>query len=153
MTPSSPDPDPLSARVPVSLGARSYDIVIDGGLLDRADGHIRKVLRNPRVAIVTDETVAELHLQTLKNALDRAGVDSRSFVFPPGEGSKNIATYAELMDDLLDARLQRDEALIALGGGVIGDLTGFAAATLRRGVDFIQIPTTLLSQVDSSVGG
>ncbi len=153
MTPSSPDPDPLSVRVPVSLGARSYDIVIDGGLLDRADGHIRKVLRNPRVAIVTDETVAELHLQTLKNALDRAGVDSRSFVFPPGEGSKNIATYAELMDDLLDARLQRDEALIALGGGVIGDLTGFAAATLRRGVDFIQIPTTLLSQVDSSVGG
>ena len=153
MTSPSSDSGPAPSRVPVSLGDRSYDILIGGGLVGAADTHIKKLLRNPRVAIITDETVAEQHLQSLKNALDHAAIDSRSFVFPPGEGSKSIATYAELMNDLLDARIQRDEALIALGGGVIGDLTGFAAATLRRGVDFIQIPTTLLSQVDSSVGG
>ncbi len=153
MTLPASDPAVSPVSVPVALGARSYDILVGSNLIADGGSSLKGVLRNPRVAIITDETVATLHLKTLEKALDHAGIEHSVHIFPAGESSKSIATYGDLMNRLLDARIQRDEALIALGGGVIGDLTGFAAATLRRGVDFIQIPTTLLSQVDSSVGG
>lgn len=153
MTSLPVDPAPTLEKVQVSLGERSYDILIGTNLIDGADATLRNVLKNPRVAIITDENVAALHLESLQTSLTEAGIEHSALIFPPGESSKSIATYGDLMSRLLDNRIQRDEALIALGGGVIGDLTGFAASTLRRGVDFIQIPTTLLSQVDSSVGG
>lgn len=140
-------------QVRVELGARSYDVLISGDLLQEAGRYITPVLRKKRVAIITDETVASFHLETLQSALKKSGIDFTTIIMPAGESTKNLKHYGDLMDRLLEARIGRDEALIALGGGVIGDLTGFAAATLRRGVDFIQIPTTLLSQVDSSVGG
>lgn len=139
--------------VRVDLGSRSYDIVISGNLLENSGDYIASVLRKKRVAIVTDETVASLHLATLQAALEKVGIDYVSIIMPAGEATKSLKHFENLMDKLLEARIGRDEALIALGGGVIGDLTGFAASTLRRGVDFLQIPTTLLSQVDSSVGG
>ncbi|USG62112.1 3-dehydroquinate synthase [Sneathiella marina] len=141
------------SRVPVSLGDRSYEVMIGNDLLSQAGTFMKPILRSPRAAILTDENVAPLHLEKLEKSLNEAGIDHISIILPAGENSKSLATYEKVMDQLLDAKIQRDEALIALGGGVIGDVTGFAAATLRRGVDFIQIPTTLLSQVDSSVGG
>ena len=144
---------PSLSEVQVDLGARSYDILIGTDLIDGAGAILRNILKNPRVAIITDENVAARHLEPLQTSLTDAEIEHSVLVFPPGEGSKSITTYSELMNQLLNSKIQRDEALVALGGGVIGDLTGFAAATLRRGVDFIQIPTTLLSQVDSSVGG
>tara|TARA_R110002074_G_scaffold210731_5_gene379992 strand:- start:89 stop:1228 length:1140 start_codon:yes stop_codon:yes gene_type:complete len=153
MTLPASDPAASPVRVPVDLGSRSYDILVGSNLLVESGSSLKSVLKNPRVAIVTDETVAALHLHALEQTLDHIGIEHSTHIFPTGEGSKSIAVYGDLMSQLLDARIQRDEALIALGGGVIGDLTGFAAATLRRGVDFIQVPTTLLSQVDSSVGG
>lgn len=153
MTSLSADPAPTLAKVQVALGERSYDILIGTNLIDSAGATLRNVLSNPRAAIITDKNVAALHLESLQMSLTEAGIEHSALVFPPGESSKSLATYGDLMSRLLDTRIQRDEALIALGGGVIGDLTGFAASTLRRGVDFIQIPTTLLSQVDSSVGG
>jgi 3-dehydroquinate synthase len=153
MTSLQPVPAPSLSKVQVSLGDRSYDILVGSNLTNEAGVTLRNILKNPRVAVITDENVAELHLKTLQHSLSEAGIAHTSLIFPPGESSKSISTYGELMNQLLDNKIQRDEALIALGGGVIGDLTGFAASTLRRGVDFIQIPTTLLSQVDSSVGG
>ncbi|MFT6558084.1 3-dehydroquinate synthase [Sneathiella sp.] len=140
-------------RVSVDLGDRSYDIVIGGNLLDRSGPLISKVLRKKRVAIITDETVAPLHLHRLHKTLEAEGIEQVSITLPAGEKTKDLKFFGDLLDRLLEARIGRDECLIAFGGGVIGDLTGFAASTLRRGVDFIQIPTTLLSQVDSSVGG
>ncbi len=139
--------------VTVNLGDRSYQIVIAGDLLARSGPLISSVLRKKRVAIVTDETVAGLHLKTLEHALENHSIEHVPIVLPVGEKTKSFDHFGKLLDALLEARIGRDECLIALGGGVVGDLTGFAAATLRRGVDFIQIPTTLLSQVDSSVGG
>ncbi|MBL4667450.1 MAG: 3-dehydroquinate synthase [Sneathiella sp.] len=139
--------------VRVSLGKRSYDVVIAGDLLKRAGEYIAPVLRKKRVAIVTDETVAKLHLETLQVSLSKNGIEYTTVVLPAGEKTKNLNQFGDLLDQLLEAKITRDECLIAFGGGVVGDITGFAAATLRRGVDFVQIPTTLLSQVDSSVGG
>jgi len=146
-SPAGPD------RVRVELGLRSYDILVGKGLLEQAGQHMARVLRQPRTIIVTDENVARHHLATLEASLDAAGVAHDAIVLAPGEGSKSFATLETLLDRLLDARVERDDMITAFGGGVIGDLTGFAASILRRGVDFIQIPTTLLSQVDSSVGG
>jgi 3-dehydroquinate synthase len=140
-------------RVGVSLGARSYDIWVGEGLLARAGGLLRPVLARPRVAIVTDDTVARLYLPPLRAALDRAGIEAVSIVVPAGEETKSFAQLERLCTALLDARIERSTTLIALGGGVIGDLTGFAAGIVLRGVPFVQIPTTLLAQVDSSVGG
>lgn len=140
-------------KVRVNLGSRSYDILISGDLLRHAGDYIQPVLRKKRVAIVSDETVASLHMETLQASFKKSGIEFTTILLPPGEKTKNLSQYAELMEKLLESRIGRDEALIAFGGGVIGDLTGFAASTLRRGIDFIQIPTTLLSQVDSSVGG
>ena len=139
--------------VPVSLGDRSYDIHIGEGLLAKAGDVVAPFLKRPLTAIVTDENVAAAHLATLERALAAKGIRSTAIIMPPGEKTKSYQHLAELCDKLLAAGIERRDRIIAFGGGVIGDLAGFAAAILRRGVDFIQIPTTLLSQVDSSVGG
>ena len=144
---------PRQAITPVALGARSYEIHIGEGLLDDAGTLIAPLLARPFAAIVTDEIVARLHLKRLEAALERAGVRHRSVVVAAGEGSKSYAGLAQVCDGLLEAGVERADMVLALGGGVIGDLAGFAAAVLRRGVDFVQVPTTLLAQVDSSVGG
>ena len=139
--------------VTVGLGARSYDIHIGPGLLGRAGQRIGPLLPRPYTAIVTDQTVADLHLDTLSRGLSAAGIEARAIVLPPGEASKSMTQVARVVEDLLDLKIERDDLILAFGGGVIGDLAGFAASILRRGVDFIQVPTTLLAQVDSSVGG
>ena len=141
------------AQVDVSLGARSYSIKIDSGLLARAGAQIAELLPRPYTAIVTDETVASLHLQQLQDALTAAGIASDAIVLPAGEATKSMAHLTDVVERLLELKIERDDLIVAFGGGVIGDLAGFAASILRRGVDFIQIPTTLLAQVDSSVGG
>jgi len=142
-----------SAIVHVDLGARSYDILIDAGLIADAGRHIRPFVRSTPVIVVTDETVERLHLPALTRALDAAEIAHVTVTMPAGEHTKEFAPFQNLMDRILDQRPERTSLIIALGGGVIGDLAGFAASVLLRGVDFVQIPTTLLSQVDSSVGG
>ncbi len=139
--------------VRVGLDERSYDIHIGPGLLARCGGLVGKHLDRPKTAIVTDENVAGLHLPTLQAALNAEGIEHSAIVMPPGETTKSYDHLAHLCDELLRAGIERADTIIAFGGGVIGDLAGFAAAILRRGVNFIQIPTTLLAQVDSSVGG
>jgi 3-dehydroquinate synthase len=145
----------MSARdtLRVELGARSYDIVVSAGLLADAGALIAPVVRQKRAVIVTDENVAKLHLAALRGGLDKAGIAHQTIVLPPGEATKDFAHFAKLCEDVLALGMERGTPLIALGGGVIGDLTGFAAATLLRGLDYVQVPTTLLAQVDSSVGG
>jgi len=137
----------------VDLGERSYDIRIGAGLVERAGLEIGPILSRSRVAIVTDETVASLHLNALQRALDRAEIAHVTRIFPAGEATKCWQNLQDLVEWLLREKVERDDVVIAFGGGVIGDLTGFAAAILRRGVRFIQVPTTVLAQVDSSVGG
>jgi 3-dehydroquinate synthase len=137
----------------VDLAGRGYDIAIGPGLLDRAGELSRPLLAAPRVTIVSDQTVAPLYGARLAASFDKAGVRASSITVPAGESSKEFAAFGRLLGDLLDRRPDRKTTLVALGGGVVGDLAGFAAAVLLRGVDFIQVPTTLLAQVDSSVGG
>ncbi len=137
----------------VDLGERSYDIIIGTQLLKTAGAILAPVLRRPRVIIVTDETVALLHLPTLQKALAASGITYQQVILPPGEHTKRFVALEQLVDTLLGCAPDRLTTLVALGGGVIGDITGFAASILLRGIDFIQIPTTLLAQVDSSVGG
>jgi shikimate kinase/3-dehydroquinate synthase len=139
--------------VHVSLGEGAYRIVIGPGLIREAGASIAQLAQGAACAIVTDATVARLHLPALEASLDAAGVRHARVVVPPGEGSKSIATFAELCEALIATKLERSDLVVALGGGVVGDLAGFAAATVRRGTRFVQIPTTLLAQVDSSVGG
>ncbi|MBP6030388.1 MAG: 3-dehydroquinate synthase [Sphingobium sp.] len=139
--------------VPVSLGNRSYDIVIEDGLLDRAGAHLAPYARNGSIVVVTDERVAAVQLARLQNSLAAAGIALTPVILPPGEGTKSWNGLSTLMDRLLELGVERKDAIVALGGGVIGDLVGFAAAILKRGCRFVQIPTTLLAQVDSSVGG
>ena len=148
-----PDTSPANATVAVDLGARSYDIAIGAGLLAQAGRRIKPFLKRPVTAIVTDSNVAARHLDSLQQSLAEAGISATAIVLPPGESTKSYRHLAETCDGLLAAGIERRDLIIALGGGVIGDLAGFAASVLRRGVDFIQIPTTLLAQVDSSVGG
>ena len=136
----------------VGLGERSYPIHIGSGLLGRAE-LLQPALPNKRAAIVTNTTVAPLYLEKLRQTLQSIGVSSMPIILPDGEQYKNSATLNLIYDALLASRCERSTPLIALGGGVIGDMTGYAAATYLRGVPFIQIPTTLLAQVDSSVGG
>lgn len=136
----------------VSLGDRSYPIHIGNGLLTKAE-LLLPHLKRKQVAIVTNTTVAPLYLDTLSKTLIDAGVSVIPIVLPDGEAYKNSETLNQIYDALLQNRCERSTTLIALGGGVIGDLTGYAAATYLRGVPFIQVPTTLLAQVDSSVGG
>lgn len=151
MTP--PETSAPNATVHVALGARSYDIAIGHGLLPGLGAQIAPLLPRPLTAIVTDTNVASRHLQALENSLRNAGIKSTAIILPAGESTKSFAKLAEVCDGLLAASIERRDRIIAFGGGVIGDLAGFAAAILRRGVGFIQIPTTLLAQVDSSVGG
>ena len=138
----------------VALPGREYDILIERGLLDRAGGHIRAVCpRAERIFVVTDTNVGPLYRDRLERSLAAAGFQTAVCVIPAGEKSKSPAQLAELWERMMAFGLTRTDAVAALGGGVVGDLAGFAAATVLRGVDFIQIPTTLLAQVDSSVGG
>ena len=139
--------------VPVMLGARSYEVRIGQGLLQRAGAEIAPLLRRKRVAIVTDETVAAQHLPAFQAALAAEGIASTALSLPPGEQTKGWPQFSRTVDWLLAQKVERRDVVVALGGGVIGDLVGFAAAVLRRGVRFVQVPTTLLAQVDSSVGG
>ena len=138
--------------IPVALGEHSYDVVIEAGLLARAGERLAPLARGRTMAIVCDENV-RAHLATLQRALAAAGVPSEAIVLPPGEGTKSWAMLERLTDRLLDLGVERGDHVIALGGGVIGDLAGFACAVLKRGCGFVQVPTTLLAQVDSSVGG
>jgi len=138
----------------VDLGARSYDITIAPGIIDRAGEEIRKVCpRARRLAVVTDNNVDPLYSERVTESMDRAGFDTAVFTGPAGEGAKCATQLAALWEAMMQFGLTRTDAVVALGGGVVGDLAGFAAATILRGIDFIQIPTTLLAQVDSSVGG
>ena len=141
------------ARLRVELGARSYDIVVGRGLLERSGQIIRPVMRGNRAVVVTDKNVAALHLAPFAAGLAAVGISHNAVVLAPGEATKDFAHYAQLAQDILGLGIERATPIIALGGGVVGDLAGFAAATVLRGVDFIQVPTTLLAQVDSSVGG
>lgn len=139
--------------VPVALGARSYEVRIGEGLIDGAGAEIAPLLRRRKVAVVTDESVAALHLDRLVSALSSEGITVSTLALPPGEGTKSWPQFARCVEWLLEQKIERRDIVIAFGGGVIGDLVGFASAVLRRGVRFVQIPTTLLAQVDSSVGG
>ncbi len=139
--------------VHVPLEGRAYDVHVGPGLLGRSGALIAPLLRRPRVAVLTDETVGQMHLETLRNALKIQGIKMIALTLPPGEATKCWAQLERTTEWLLEAQVERDDIVIALGGGVIGDLVGFAAAILRRGVRFVQIPTSLLAQVDSSVGG
>jgi 3-dehydroquinate synthase len=140
-------------RLRVDLAGRAYDIVVGGGILARAGAEIAALKRSKRVFVVTDDHVARLHLATLTRSLDGAGVAHSQAVLPPGEATKSFAVLEQLVGQMLDANVERGELVVALGGGVMGDLAGFAAGIVKRGVDYVQVPTTLLAQVDSSVGG
>jgi 3-dehydroquinate synthase len=139
--------------VKVKLGKRSYDIVIGENLLAEAGKRIAKLKPGTAVAIVTDGNVAHHHLATLERSLDAAKISYRSVLLSAGEGTKSYSNLETVAEAILQSRIERGDLVIALGGGVIGDLAGFAASVVRRGIDFVQIPTTLLAQVDSSVGG
>jgi len=140
-------------RLSVVLSSTSYDVVIGDNLLARAGAFLAPRLPQKRAVVVTDEAVAGLHLPTLLSGLEETAISATHVVVPAGEASKSLDTWARVVDQLLEARVERRTAVIALGGGVVGDLAGFAAASTLRGLPFFQIPTTLLSQVDSSVGG
>ncbi len=140
--------------VRVGLGSRAYDILIGDRLIETAAEHVALRMDGARVAIVTDENVAAAgHLQQLKTSLAKSGIDHAELILPAGEKTKSFEHLQTCVSAILDARLERGDAVIALGGGVIGDLAGFAAGIVRRGMNFIQMPTSLLAQVDSSVGG
>lgn len=139
--------------VRVPLGSRSYDILIGPGLIGRAGGEITARLKGRRAAIVTDANVGPLYLDALTDSLQTDGIEAVSLTLPAGEKTKNFENLIAVVDLALTARLERNDMVIALGGGVIGDLAGFAAGIVKRGIRFVQVPTSLLAQVDSSVGG
>jgi 3-dehydroquinate synthase len=139
--------------VPVELGARSYEVRIGTGLVAAAADHIAPLLARKRVTVVTDDTVAAVHLLDLAASFEAAGIAMTALALPPGEGTKGWQQFARCVEWLLEQHVERRDVVVAFGGGVVGDLVGFAAAVLRRGVRFVQMPTTLLAQVDSSVGG
>ncbi|MEM6588603.1 MAG: 3-dehydroquinate synthase [Pseudomonadota bacterium] len=143
----------MMEKVHVALGDRAYDVLIGPGLLARAGALIAPLLNRPRVAIVTDETVGALHLEALVQGLRAEGITASHMSLPAGEATKSWSHFERTVEWLLAEKIERGDVVIALGGGVIGDLVGFAAAVLRRGVRFVQMPTSLLAQVDSSVGG
>ncbi|MEY3552796.1 MAG: hypothetical protein RL735_1144 [Pseudomonadota bacterium] len=145
-------PPPIT-RVPVELGERRYDILIGSHLIEEAGAHIARLFPGASCAIVTDRNIAERHLPSMEASLDMAGIRHTRCIVEPGESSKSYETFAQVCDSIIEARMERRDLVVALGGGVIGDLAGFAAASVRRGMRFVQVPTTLLSQVDSSVGG
>ena len=139
--------------VHVPLDDRAYDVVIGPGLLATAGARIAPLLRRKKVAVLTDETVAALHLETLRAGLAAEGIEMEALALPPGESTKGWPQFTRAVEWLLEQKVERNDVVVAFGGGVIGDLAGFAASVLRRGVRFVQIPTSLLAQVDSSVGG
>jgi 3-dehydroquinate synthase len=139
--------------VAVDLGSRSYEVRIGAGLIDGAGAQVLPFLRRRKVAVVTDETVAPLHLARLLASFAASGITATALTLPAGEGTKSWSELARTTEWLLEQKVERRDLVVAFGGGVIGDLVGFSAAILRRGVRFVQIPTTLLAQVDSSVGG
>jgi 3-dehydroquinate synthase len=145
--------DMAGETVRVNLGARSYDVRIGAGLLAQAGAQVSPLLRRKRAAVVYDARLENLHLVGLMASLASAGIHATALPVPSGEGSKAWDQVARISEWLLTEKIERKDIVIALGGGVIGDLVGFCAAILRRGVRFVQIPTTLLAQVDSSVGG
>ncbi|WP_028748689.1 3-dehydroquinate synthase [Rhizobium mesoamericanum] len=140
-------------KVHVPLGERAYDILIGPGLIARAGAEIAARLKGRKAAVITDAHVAPLYLDALVHSLEQAGIASATLVLPAGEKTKSFEHLMAVCDKVLEARIERNDYVIALGGGVIGDLSGFAAGIVRRGVRFVQVPTSLLSQVDSSVGG
>jgi shikimate kinase / 3-dehydroquinate synthase len=154
LTKGAPSPAaPRRIEVPVALGVRSYKILIGEGLIAEAGAHIARLAPDAACALVTDANVAAAHLATLERSLNEAGLRFATIVVPPGEASKSYACFAEVCDGVLAAHIERRDIVVALGGGVVGDLAGFAAASVRRGLRYVQIPTSLLAQVDSSVGG
>ncbi len=142
-----------AATTRIALGARAYDVISGAGALDAAMGQLRRLCPGGRLFCVSDETVAALHLPRLQNACAAAGIALKTLIIPPGEAQKSFARLQGLCSDLLDMNMERSEAIAAFGGGVVGDLAGFASAIVKRGTALVQIPTTLLAQVDSSVGG
>ena len=150
---TAPLKHPASVTVDVALGDRAYDIVIGRDVLHSLGARVAALRPGVRTAIVTDRTVAKHWLEPTEASLASAGVPTSRIVVEEGEGSKSYATLAQVSEALIAAKIERNDLVIALGGGVVGDLAGFAAAILRRGVDFVQVPTSLLAQVDSSVGG
>lgn len=134
-------------------GEKGYEILIGEGLLDRAGDYVRQVSKAGRAIVISDSNVFPLYGKVVCDSLKTAGFETSSFVFPAGEPSKTLATVSDMVGAMCDAELTRGDIAIALGGGVTGDMVGFASAMYLRGIDFVQIPTTLLSQVDSSVGG
>ncbi len=146
-------PENAQASVRVSLAGREYDILIGRNLITGAGANIAALAPKSSCAIVTDENVARHYLEPLKASLDRENIRHSEIVLPPGESTKSIDNYARVCNEIIAAKMERGDIVVALGGGVIGDLAGFAASSVRRGMRFVQIPTTLLSQVDSSVGG
>ena len=143
----------IEKTVHVPLGDRAYDVVAGPGLLAQAGARIAPLLNRRKVAVLTDENVAALHLDALRAGLAAEGIGLEALVLPPGEATKGWPQFERAVEWLLEQKVERGDVVVALGGGVIGDLAGFAAAVLRRGVRFVQIPTSLLAQVDSSVGG
>ena len=143
----------VEQRVRVSLKARSYDIVIKPGLMDEVATRLQSLASTERVGIVTDRHVARHYLSAVVSQCKQAGLHPVSIVLPPGEKNKTLATVGKILDVLAKERFERKSLLMALGGGVVGDMTGFAAAIYQRGIPFVQVPTTLVAQVDSSVGG
>lgn len=143
----------MSRIVPVGLGDRAYDVLVGEGLLEQAGRLIAPFQKRGRTAVVSDETVWGLHGARLTAALAAAGIEALPVIVPPGEQTKSFEGLADVSDRLLALELDRGDIITAFGGGVVGDLAGFAAAIYKRGIDFVQIPTTLLAQVDSSVGG
>jgi 3-dehydroquinate synthase len=139
--------------VRVDLAGRSYDILIGRGLLARLGTQIGALRPGSAAAVVTDEQVAHHHLAAATAAIEEGGIRCAHVIVPPGESSKSFALLQQICDRLLDAKVERSDLVVAFGGGVVGDLGGFAAAVLRRGLEYVQVPTTLLAQVDSSVGG
>ena len=155
MSTADPDPRPDHDRetVRVELGPRSYEVVVGAGLVSEAGRFMAPLLAGRSAVVVTDRVVAGLYLDATLDALRTAGFEPSHLIVESGERSKDLATLGGMLDDILDRGIERSTALVALGGGVVGDLTGFAASILLRGVPFVQIPTTLLAQVDSGVGG
>lgn len=143
----------MQQTVHVELGDRSYDVEIGPGLIDEAGARIAPLIRRKRVTVLTDENVGRLHLEALRDGLGRAGIEMSALALPAGEATKSWPHFERAVEWLLSEKVERNDVVVAFGGGVIGDLAGFAAAVLRRGVRFVQIPTSLLAQVDSSVGG
>ncbi|MEO1275557.1 MAG: 3-dehydroquinate synthase family protein, partial [Pseudomonadota bacterium] len=145
--------DKAVETVRVALPGRAYEIRIGPGLIARAGAEMAPALSRPRVFVLTDETVAGLHLAPFEASCRAAAIETKTLTLPAGEGTKSWAPFTQAVDWLLDQRIERRDVVVALGGGVIGDLAGFVAATALRGLGFVQVPTTLLAQVDSSVGG